>query len=174
LSLRTTRLCIALATGALALSQASACVEVEPRHNVEFLDGSAELSLEQRIKLLEILHHADRSLSTYRVSVRGYADKPAGFEAAAWKSEDIALADARAQAVSLAMRESGAVNCVERIALGSAPEDPPAERVDEAGQHWHARTVIVLAAQDSHDTPMAGVKVETDCGPPAPPRPAKP
>jgi hypothetical protein len=171
---RTTRLCVALAAGVLALSQANACIEVEPRHNVEFLEGSAELSMEQRLKLLEMLQHLERSAGSYRVSVRGYADRPAGFEAAGWKPEDLALADARAQPLSAALREMGDAVCVERIALGSSPDDPPPERVDEAGQHWHARAVVVLAARDSHDTPMAGVSVETDCGPPVPPRATRP
>jgi outer membrane protein OmpA-like peptidoglycan-associated protein len=165
---RATLFSVALVAGVLALPQATACIEVEPRHNVEFAEGSAEIAPEQLFKLTQMLQHSGHSAGQHRVSVRGYADRAGSFDAKTWRAEDLALADARARALSLAMRTVGNENCVERVALGAAASDAPPVRVDDQGRRWHTSAVLVLAAPGSHDTPIDGVSIETDCGPPKP------
>lgn len=166
--------CAALAAAVLALPQATACIEVEPRHTVEFLEGSAEIDPTQKAKLVQMLEHADLSPGKYRVAVRGHADHAGSLEAKDWSPADRALADARARALSLAVRELGEVNCLERVAIGAAPGDAPPARVDAQGRRWQARALLVLARPGSQDTPKEGVSIETDCGPPAPPRLSNP
>jgi hypothetical protein len=150
------------------MAQASACIEAEPRHIVEFQPGSAQIAGDQMVKLMEMHRHANERPGGYRVSVRGFADRATNLDPKAWTPEDVALADARARAISEMLRTLGNENCVERVALGNVPSDPPPERVDAAGRHWLSRGLVVWAQKDSKDTPQAGITIQTDCGPPAP------
>ena len=157
----------ALAGCSSALSPPTTCVEIEPRHQVEFVEGSAVIEPGEMARLADMLGHTEHYPGKYRLSGRGYADRAGSFDAKSWRPEDVALADARARVVSDAVR-SLLSDCVERVAIGAAPSDAPAARVDEQGRRWRASAVLVLADRDSHDTPIDGVSIESECGPPAP------
>ena len=169
MSPRRHRLCAALVVAVLGLSQASACIEVEPRHVVEFQPGSAKLDGHQMFKLLEMTRHANQRPGGYRVSVRGFADRATNLDPKTWSPEDVALADARARALSEVLRTLGNETCVERVAIGNVPSDSAPDRVDDQGGRWLSRGLVVWAQKDSKDTPQEGIRIETDCGPPVPP-----
>ena len=168
------RACAAFAAGILGLSVASACIELQPRQVVEFAPGSAQIPGDQMVVLMKMLEHARERPGTHQVSVRGFADRGSNHDPKSWAAEDLALADARARALSEAVRTLGNENCVYRMAFGNLPEDAPAARTDAARGPRVSRGVVVMDAADTKYEPAQGVRVETDCGPPAPPRAVRP
>ena len=167
MSPRLSRLCAALLVGLLGLSHANACIEIEPRHIVEFEPGSAAIPPDQMLKLMQMLDHS-RHLPGRQVSVRGFADTGTDSDAKTWKAEDLALADARARALSEVVRRFGGANCVERVAIGHKPGDGPADRVDADGRQRVSRGVIVISKEERTEPAPEGIRIETDCGPPKP------
>lgn len=161
--------CTALVLGLSTLPGARACIEVEPRVIIEFAPGSAVIPGDQMIALLQMLDHARERSTPYRAAVRGYADRSTQHDAKSWDPKELALADARARALSEAMRTLGRETCVTRAALGNIPDDAPADRNDKAHGLRLARGVVVLEKPDTEYAPREGLMVETDCGPPAPP-----
>lgn len=162
------RLVLPLAALAAALSflpAARACIEVEPRLVVEFAPGSAEIPSDQMIKLIELVDRARDTHGPWRLAVRGYADRSTQKDARAWDPQELALADARARALSAAMRGLSGEPCVIRVALGNIPEDAPADRKTEAGEPRLSRGLVVYERPDTEYAPREGMKVETDCGP---------
>lgn len=169
---RLTFVCAAVLAALLGSVPASACIEVEPRQIIEFAPGSAFIPPDQMIALLEMLDRArNRPPRPYRVSVRGYADRSTNHDARTWAAADLALADARARALSEAMRTVGGENCVTRVALGNIPDDAPPDRTDEKDGLRLSRGVVVLEKPETEYEPREGMRIETDCGPPAPAKP---
>lgn len=147
------------------LPPARACIEVEPRLVVEFAPGSAEIPSDQMIKLIELIDRARDTHGPWRLAVRGYADRSTQKDAKAWDPQELALADARARALSAAMRGLSGEPCVIRVALGNIPDDAPADRRTEAGEPRLSRGLVVYERPDTEYAPREGMKVETDCGP---------
>jgi hypothetical protein len=171
------RTCVALLVAALGLSHANACIEVEPRLVIEFAPGSAFIPPDQMIALINMLDHARERPGPYRVSVRGYADRSTERDAKAWDPKELALAEARARALSEVMRTVGREECVTRVAIGNIPNDAPADRKDAKGGLRLSRGLVVLEKPDTEYEPREGLRIETDCGPPArsaTPAPASP
>ena len=162
------RACLAAAVGILGLSTGHACMDLEPRQAVEFAPGSAVIPGDQMSALMQMLQHARELPGPRRVIVRGYADRSTNFDAKAWAPEDLALADARARALSRAVRTLGSATCVERVALGNIPEDAPGQRTDARGGLRLARGMVVFENPDTEHAPREGVRIERDCGAPGP------
>ena len=154
-----------LAADLACLPPARACIEVEPRLVVEFAPGSAQIPSDQMIKLIELIDGARAKHGPFRVAVRGYADRSTEHDAKAWDAKELALADARARALSEVMRSLGGEACVTRVALGNVPDDAPADRTTEGGELRVARGLVVYEKPDTEYAPREGLKVETDCGP---------
>jgi hypothetical protein len=106
------------------------------------------------------------------VAVRGYADASTNKDAKTWEAGELALADARARALSAALRLIGEQGCFTRIALGNIPDDAPPERRTEGGERRLSRGLVVFEKPDTEYAPREGLKVETDCGPDAAATPA--
>lgn len=172
------RLAVALAVAVAAVGApvAKACIEHEPRQIVEFQPGSAVISGTELFELMTKINHARSRFgeNRYRVSVRGFADRATEPNPVAWKPEDVALADARARALSEVLRTLGSENCVERVAIGNIPSDPAGDRVDAKGVRWLSRGLVVFATPENAYPPRDGLRIETDCGPPPPARAAHP
>ena len=155
----------ALAAALACLPAARACIEVEPRLVVEFEPGSARIPPDQMIKLLELMDAAREKHGPFRVAVRGYADRSTNHDARTWDPQELALADARARALSEVMRTLSQQACVTRVALGTIPDDAPADRTTEGGDLRVARGLVVYEKPDTEYAPREGLKVDTDCGP---------
>jgi hypothetical protein len=155
-----------VAAGLSCLPTARACIEVEPRLVVEFAPGSAKIPADQMIKLIELIDGARDKHGPFRVAVRGYADRSTNHDVKTWDARELALADARARALSEVMRTLGQQACVTRVALGNVPDDAPADRTTEAGEARVSRGLVVYEKPDTEYAPREGLKIETDCGPP--------
>lgn len=156
---------------AFGLGRANACLEIDPHQVIEFAPGSAKIPADQMIALLTMLDRARMSDTPYRVAVRGYADRSTEHDVKAWDPKELALAEARARALSEVMRTVAHENCVTRVALGNVPDDAPPDRHDEGGGLRLSRGVVVLEKPDAEYEPREGLRIETDCGPPAPAKP---
>jgi hypothetical protein len=132
---------------------------------VEFAPGSAHIPADQMIALIETIDRARDTHGPWRVAVRGYADRATNKDARTWDPQDLALADARARALSEALRNLSGEACVTRVALGNIPDDAPPDRTTEAGELRLARGLVVYEKPDTEYAPREGLKVETDCGP---------
>lgn len=145
---------------------ALACIDLQPGQVIEFAAGSAELSAEQRARLDHLFAQSSYTSqpSKYRISVRAFADAPGDFAPASWKPEDLKLAQDRATVLARAARRSSAAVCVERVAMGVAPKGAPQPRTGPDGTQWHSSGLVMLRDYESKDEPLAGVKVESDCG----------
>ena len=153
----------------LGLGVASACLPTSSGTIIEFETGSAAFATTaaediEEGRLLAIQHPRE-----YRVLIRGYADTGTNPDPQFWKPEDLALADARARALSAAVRRGGGPACVDRVAYGYALDDwrKARPRVD-GGTYGLAGGVVALAPLDSTEKPETGVPMERDCGEPTP------
>ena len=153
---------LGLALATLLAWPVAACIPDIPRHVVEFPLGSAELPEDQKRALVQVFDNAQlrTQLHLMRVSVRGFGDYRGAMDPSTWTPEDLALARARAQAMSDALTAIG-IPCIERVAMGVAPSDAP------PGDARPRRPGGVVAVVGKHieDTPIEGVPVEGNCRP---------
>jgi hypothetical protein len=156
-----------LLAAALGLGVASAHLSPRSSTIIEFEPGSAVFAATAAEDLEDARLPAIQHPREYRVVVRGYADTGSNPDPRTWKAEDLALAEARARALSAAVRQNGGPACVDRIAYGHALKDWRGTRID--GKSWGlAGGVVAIAPLASKETPEAGVPINRDCGEPAP------
>lgn len=158
------RILLAAALAIAAAGPALACLEHIPERILGFERGSAALTEAHAAMIRDTLRNGIDP-TRYRVEVRGYADYRGPSDPKSWDPAQLKLAQDRALAVSRMLRAHG-VMCVERVALGIAPDDPDKAWKPASEEPIVPGVVIVVDPRMTAPTPpIAGVPVERDCGP---------
>jgi hypothetical protein len=137
---------------------------------IRFEPGSAVLPEAQRDRFGTARESGMHFSSMYNFLVRGYADSGTSKDPKSWKPEDLALADARARAMSEYLRTLGGPECVDRVAYGYALEEPPPDKYDHEPRVGVPGGELVLSRPDQHNVPPKDPRTVTDCGTVAPPQ----
>lgn len=129
--------------GVVAPAPAQACVAASHRAVVEFAEGSAELDAADEAELAAALRAAGPGFAGWRLTVRAFADRAGAFEPQTWAEADLALAQARVDALKDAILRLGGPPPDAASAVGVAPTGAET-RTGADGTVRRGRAVAVL------------------------------